>query len=110
MLKAALPLSYEAWIDYDVCGTRLSRMELDALRGLVAVNGGCLSARAGQELGPEALAEFGLSKREIDELAAKLAPAGVPDFTLDPALAKSGDEFAERYAAAVPSAEPPPIE
>ena len=31
-LKRVAPLSYEAWIDYDVCGARVSRMDLDALR------------------------------------------------------------------------------
>ena len=36
MLKRVAPLSYEAWIDYDVCGTHLSRGELD------------VAARAGQ--------------------------------------------------------------
>jgi thymidylate synthase (FAD) len=35
MLKRVAPLSYEAWIDYDVCGAHLSRMELDVLRSLV---------------------------------------------------------------------------
>ena len=29
MLKRVAPLSYEAWIDYDVCGTQLSRAEMD---------------------------------------------------------------------------------
>ena len=37
MLKRVAPHSYEAWIDYDVCGARVSRMELDALRKLVQV-------------------------------------------------------------------------
>jgi len=32
MLKRVAPISYEAWVDYDVCGARVSRMELDALR------------------------------------------------------------------------------
>lgn len=108
MLKAALPLSYEAWIDYDVCGERLSRMELEALRRLLQVDEGRLSARPGHELGPEAFAELGLSKRETDELLAKLGPSQVPDFTLDRTRARRGEEFAERYAKAVPSAEPEP--
>src|SRR5262249_18189251 len=34
MLKRVAPLSYEAWIDYDVRGTHLSRMDLEALRAL----------------------------------------------------------------------------
>ena len=40
MLKRVAPLSYEAWIDYDVCGAPLSRMELDALRACVEVKDG----------------------------------------------------------------------
>ena len=39
MLKRVAPLSYEAWIDYDVCGTHLSRAELESLRALVKVEG-----------------------------------------------------------------------
>ena len=39
MLKRVAPHSYEAWIDYDVCGARVSRMELDAMRKLVQVEG-----------------------------------------------------------------------
>ena len=35
MLKRVAPLSFEAWIDYDVCSARLSRMELAALRELL---------------------------------------------------------------------------
>ena len=30
MLKRVAPLSYEAWIDYDVCGAHLSRAELES--------------------------------------------------------------------------------
>src|SRR6187402_1774028 len=50
MLKRVAPLSYEAWIDYDVCGERVSRMELDALRQLIGVEGDGLSARTGATL------------------------------------------------------------
>src|SRR6478609_1390881 len=46
MLKRVAPHSYEAWIDYDVCGARVSRMELDALRKLVQVKDGGLSGQA----------------------------------------------------------------
>ncbi|MEN9577650.1 MAG: thymidylate synthase [Pseudomonadota bacterium] len=105
MLKRVAPLSYEAWIDYDVCGAPLSRMELDALRRLVTPSDGGLSG-AGQ-LGPEALAEGGLSPREARELIAKLAPKEVPDFELDLSQARSAETFAERFAKAVPSIDPP---
>src|SRR3954453_13451966 len=62
MLKRVAPLSYEAWIDYDVCGDRVSRMELDALRKLVRVQGEALQACEGASLDAAALAEVGLAK------------------------------------------------
>jgi len=107
MLKRVAPLSYEAWIDYDVCGTHLSRAELDVLRGLVAAYGETLSGRG--TIGKPALETAGLSKREIDELYAKLrAPAGVPDFSIDPAQGRPPEFFAERFAKAVPTADTAP--
>src|SRR6478735_3850647 len=56
MLKRVAPLSYEAWIDYDVCGAHVSRMELDVLRKLVAVDGEGVRATGGA-LTKEALGE-----------------------------------------------------
>jgi thymidylate synthase (FAD) len=110
MLKRVAPLSYEAWIDYDVCGTHLSRGELESLRALVRVeNDGLASASA--RLDRAALGERNLSKREIDELFTKLAPLPtVPDFNLDPAQARPPEHFAERFAKAVPSGERAPTE
>jgi thymidylate synthase (FAD) len=107
MLKKVAPLSYEAWIDYDVCGAHLSRGELDAFRTLLKVDGDALVGSAGK-LDRAALGEHGLAKREIDELYAKLAAGGpAPDFELDMASAKPPEHFAERFAAAVPSGEKP---
>ena len=84
MLKRVAPLSYEAWIDYDVCGTHVSRGELESLRALVKVENDGLTSVSGR-LDRAALGERNLSKREIDELFAKLAPSpAVPDFNLDP--------------------------
>jgi hypothetical protein len=110
MLKRVAPLSYEAWIDYDVCGGHVSRMELDALRSLIAPDGtgGVRTAPGAAGLDKAALAARGLSTREIDELLAKLTPAAVPDFELDVASAKSGEHFAARFAAAVPKADAAP--
>jgi thymidylate synthase (FAD) len=102
MLQKVAPASYEAWIDYDVCGARMSRMELDALRRLVSAEGDALAARSGQSVDPKTLEELGLSKREIAELREKLAPTSRPDFTLDPRKALSAETFAERMAQAVP--------
>jgi thymidylate synthase (FAD) len=106
MLERVAPLSYEAWIDYDVCGGHVSRAELDALRALIKVDGERLTA--GGSLDKAALAERGLANREIEELLAKLRPpAAVPDFRLDVAQARPAEHFAERFAAAVPTGEKP---
>ena len=111
MLKRVAPLSYEAWIDYDVCGARLSRMELDVLRGLVAPDDAGDGVRAaGGAFDRAALGARGLSAREIDELLAKLAPGAVPDFELDVSRAQPAERFAERFAAAVPKADAAPTD
>jgi len=107
MLKRVAPLSYEAWIDYDVCGGHVSRAELSAIRALVSVDGDGLQGKAAR-LDRAALEGHGLAKREVEELLAKLvAPPAVPDFELDVSKARSGEHFAERFAAAVPSGEKP---
>jgi thymidylate synthase (FAD) len=110
MLKRVAPLSYEAFIDYDVCGARLSRMELDALRKLVAVEGEGLKANAGAGLDAAGLDALGLAKREARELLDKLGSGDVPDFELDLAKARPAEEFAARFAAAVPRFDKPPSE
>jgi thymidylate synthase (FAD) len=109
MLKRVAPLSYEAWIDYDVCGNRVSRMDLDALRRLVKVEGEVLRARVGASLDAAALAEVGLAKREAAELLQKLEPRSVPDFELDLSRASSAEVFAERFAKAVPKVDKKPL-
>ncbi len=99
MLKRVVPLSYEAWIDYDVCGMRLSRMELDVLRKLITPGNGSLSTRENSTL---KLEEFGMSNREAEELIAKLKNAEVPDFELDLNSAKPAEYFEKQFEAAVP--------
>jgi thymidylate synthase (FAD) len=110
MLKAVAPLSYEAWIDYDVCGARMSRMELEAIRALLELQGDGLRARSDASLGAEALAERGLSKREVDELLEKLRPSSesIPDYSLDLATVVAPEALAKRFAEAVPKGEKPP--
>ncbi|MCC7535466.1 MAG: FAD-dependent thymidylate synthase [Deltaproteobacteria bacterium] len=106
MLKRVAPLSYEAWIDYDVAGARLSRMELDVLRKLVSAHeDGSLEGQVGRLQRGDLLAA-GLADREIRELVAKLEkPAAVPDFELDLASALPPSHFEELMAAAVPNAD-----
>jgi thymidylate synthase (FAD) len=107
MLKRVAPLSYEAWIDYDVCGARFSRMELDALRALLRASDDGIEGQ-GKRLGHEALGQLGLSRREVDEFLSTLRRSEVPDFNLDLASALPAATFAARFAAAVPRGEPDP--
>ena len=109
MLKRVAPLSYEAWIDYDVSGARLSRMELDAVRALVHATEDGVEGQ-GKSLSREELQALGLGKREVDEFLANLSRSQVPDFELDLASSRPASEFAERFAAAVPRGEPEPGE
>ncbi len=110
MLKRVAPLSYEAWIDYDVCGGKLSRMELEALRRLVEVKGDGLETKSGEKLAASDLDSLGLAKREARELLEKLASTAVPDFELDLTRARPAEEFAARFAEAVPKVDKPPTE
>lgn len=107
MLKRVAPLSYEAWIDYDVCGAHVSRMELDVLRSLVRGGPDAISAHAGSLSRPEMEAK-GLSGREVDELIGVLDRTDVPDFELDLSRAKPAEFFAQESAAAVPSGDSKP--
>jgi thymidylate synthase (FAD) len=103
MLKRVAPLSYEAWVDYQVCGARMSHAELEALRALLeADEGEGVRTRAGATLDNVALAEVGLSKREADELMGKLQPAEKPDFELDISRLQAPEYFEARMAEAVP--------
>jgi thymidylate synthase (FAD) len=109
MLKRVAPLSYEAWIDYDVCGARLSRMELGALRALLRTSEDGIEGQ-GRRIGREALAALGLSSREVDEFLSVLRGSEVSDFELDLQTARPAASFAERFAAAVPRGEREPGE
>jgi len=100
MVARVAPLSYEAWIDYDAGGARLSRMELAALR--TALDSSLPTLR---EALSSARLEPTMSPREAREFLAKLeAPAPLP-FALDLAKAQPPEYFAERFAAAVPTAD-----
>jgi thymidylate synthase (FAD) len=106
ILQKLAPHSYEAWIDYDVCGARMSRMELEALRRLLAADADGIRSKA-SALDPGQLAALGLGKRELDELIDKLSPREAPSFELDLARAETPEAFAERMAQAVPRPDEP---
>ncbi len=103
IVKRVAPLTYEAWIDYDVTGAHLSRGEMDAIRRLVAPGDGGLAPRPGAgALSSEDLQALGLSGREIRELLGKLGAAQRPDFELDLSRMETPEVVAERMQAAVP--------
>jgi thymidylate synthase ThyX len=113
MLKRVAPLSFEAWIDYDVMGARLSRAELDVVRHFIHKSS--LEGVKSSELiykdeedryeTKEALQQSGLSDREADEFTNLFSGAfsrKVPDFDLKLDQAKTGEYFAELARQAVP--------
>jgi thymidylate synthase (FAD) len=111
MLKRVAPLAYEAWIDYEVCGARLSRMEMNALRSLLGSDRvvretgvryvGNLRTN-GEVAGPE-MESLGMSAREVDEFCDlfERIDRPVPDFELDLSQAKTAECFEAQAAAAV---------
>jgi thymidylate synthase (FAD) len=109
MLKRVAPLSFEAWIDYDVMGARLSRTELDIVRQFIGKNSTeGLMALPGVEDAFQSktlLTQTGLAEREAEEFAGLFSSFNmrdVPSFDLDLSQAKSGEFFAERAKLAAP--------
>jgi thymidylate synthase (FAD) len=103
MVKRVAPLSYEAWIDYDLAGARVSRGELAALRALIDVDENTLSVRSdAPPLDAEQMASFGLAAREARELMAKLQTPPRPDFELDLSRMMSPETVETRMQQAVP--------
>ncbi len=104
MVKRVAPLSYEAWVDYDLTGQPFSRVELSALAELVEASETALAVRPGASLSDDALAGMGLSKREIREMKAKLRAPGHPDFELDLATMRTAEDVGREMSEAVPGA------
>ena len=102
MVKRVAPLSFEAWLDYQVMGDKLSRAEIVALARLIDPSEEGLRVRDGASMSNEDLKEVGLSAREIRELRAKLHPREVPDYELDLSTMRDADDVAEEMYEAVP--------
>ncbi len=103
ILKRVAPLSYEAWIDYDVAGASFSRAELEALQRLLEPTEDGVRVRPDPGSVTRAeLEELGLSAREVRELLDKLRPRERPDFELDLSKMLKPEDFEARMRAAVP--------
>ena len=103
MLKRVAPLSYEAWIDYNVRAHAMSRGEMDLLRRLLESDAEGVRPRDGVEsITLENFKEFGLAPREAREFLEKLQPTDVPDYELDLSRMRSAEELAAELEEAVP--------
>ena len=102
MVKRVAPLSYEAWVDYDLVGQPMSRAELEVLSRLLVGGEQQISARDGASLDADQLKEAGLSPREVRELIAKLQAPARPDFELDLSKMKSAEGVGKTMSEAVP--------
>jgi len=102
MVKRVAPLSYEAWVDYDLESRPLTRAERDVLSRVVEASDDRLVARVGASVTKDAMKQAGLSPREIRELVEKLQAPDRPDFELDLTRFRSAEEVAAEMYEAVP--------
>jgi thymidylate synthase (FAD) len=104
MVKRVAPLSFEAWVDYQLGGSPMSRGELAALgRLLEPGSGDGIAVRGGVAgLTGADLAEVGLSPREVRELREKLEPKELPDFDLDLSRMRTAESVSAEMEEAVP--------
>lgn len=103
MLKLAVPISYEAWIDYTVGAKQFSRQEIEILHELIKVKEfDGMQYLQGENDVPMSEIERKISKREISELFDKLTPKTIPDFNLDLSTAKTPEYFEKIMTEFVP--------
>jgi thymidylate synthase (FAD) len=102
MVKRVAPLSYEAWVDYDLESRPLTRAERDVLSRVVTASDESIAAREGATVSKDAMKAAGLSPREIRELVEKLQAPDRPDFELDLSRMRTAEEVAAEMYEAVP--------
>ena len=103
MVKRVAPLSYEAWVDYDLGSEPLTRIERDLISRVVQGDEEGMRARDGAALSVDEMKNAGLSAREVTELMEKLHAPSIPDFELDLSRMVDADTMAEKMYEAVPS-------
>jgi thymidylate synthase (FAD) len=102
MLERVAPLSYEAWLDYEVMGDRITSADRAALSRLLEPTGDGVAARDSASLDADALKDLGMSPREVREFVEKLRAPERPDYGLDLSRMKTAEEMAAASSAAVP--------
>lgn len=97
IVKRVAPLSFEAFLDYQMGGVTFRQAEMDALRiwFTLSVN---TSHNARRNFTIEALKENGITGREVDEFFKKLEPKEKRSFDLDLSTAKPAYHFEELMA------------
>ena len=103
MIKRVAPLSYEAWVDYDLGSEPLTRVERHLISSLLEGNEDGLQARDGAKVTADEMKAAGLSTREVAELMEKLSAPSIPDFELDASQMVDADTMARKMYQAVPS-------
>ncbi len=103
MIKRVAPLSYEAWVDYDLGSEPLTRVERHLISSLLEGNEDGLQARDGAKVTADEMKAAGLSTREVTELMEKLSAPSIPDFELDASQMVDADTMARKMYQAVPS-------
>lgn len=98
MLQKVTPLSYDAWIDYEIMGTSMSTAELNVLSSILRVDVESNQLHGIGDATYDNMIESGLTIREIQEFMAKLTPKERPDYTLDMSRMLSAGEMARRTA------------
>ena len=102
MVKRVAPLSFEAWLDYDLLGQSMSRAELSMLAELLDADESSISARPSTSFSSDKLKEIGLSGREIEEFLGKLRRPSVEDFELDLSTMRKAEDVQSEMHKAVP--------
>jgi len=102
MVKRVAPLSYEAWVDYDLESRPLTRVERQVLSRLLTADVGGIRVKDGSAVVADELKELGLSNREITELVDKLQAPEKPDFELDLSTMETAEDMAAAMYEAVP--------
>jgi len=103
MVKRVAPLSYEAWVDYDLESRPLTRAERIVLSKLVDASDDGLASRPSAAVSKKEMKESGLSPREIGELVEKIQAPDRPDFELDLSRMRSAEDVAAEMYEAVPN-------
>ena len=106
MIKRVAPLSYEAWVDYNLAGRSLTRADRKVLARLLepeeGEDGGIGVRPGSHRVSPGELEEAGLSAREVQELKEKLTAPDPLDFELDLSRMRPAEEVAAEMEEAVP--------